>query len=119
MTVTFSAAARIPSLDGLRALAIALVIVSHLSGAPGFFTLPDTLANVFGDIGVRVFFVLSGFLITSILIAENKKWGKISLGRFYIRRCFRIFPAFYLFLFALGVASSAKSILLLPKKCLS
>ena len=105
-------AARIPSLDGLRAVAILMVVVSHLSGAPGFVTLPSNVSDVLGDTGVRVFFVLSGFLITTILIAECEKFGGVHLGRFYIRRCFRIFPAFYLFLLALAAAFSAGWIVL-------
>ncbi len=106
MTIASKTPLRMPSLDGLRAVAILMVVVSHLSGAPGFLTLAPVVANVLGDTGVRVFFVLSGFLITSILLAEVEKSGRVHLGRFYVRRCFRIFPAFYLFLLALAVAAS-------------
>src|SRR5689334_17705543 len=99
MAATPRAGARIPSLDGMRALAIALVCVGHiaarLSGAH-----PGILAQIFdlGTLGVRVFFVLSGFLITSLLLHEMQKYGRISLPRFYFRRTLRIFPAFYTFL---------------------
>ncbi len=97
---------RIPCLDGLRALSIALVIVGHLFGTAGFEAtgayvewLPSA------NFGVRVFFVISGFLITSLLIAEATKTGTISVLKFYFRRTFRIFPAFYAFIALMGAAS--------------
>jgi peptidoglycan/LPS O-acetylase OafA/YrhL len=74
---------RIPELDAVRGIAIALVLARHAN--PG----------VFGDaglIGVEVFFVLSGYLITSILIADNEA-GRLSLGRFYRNRALRLVPA--------------------------
>jgi peptidoglycan/LPS O-acetylase OafA/YrhL len=62
---------RIESLDGLRAVSITLVIFSHLIGVKGFI-VPERVGRVFelGELGVRVFFVISGFLITSILLKE-------------------------------------------------
>ncbi len=59
-----------------------------------------------GNLGVRVFFVISGFLITTLLMAEHKKTGKISLSRFYLRRTFRIFPAFYAYVGSMVIASA-------------
>jgi peptidoglycan/LPS O-acetylase OafA/YrhL len=75
----------LPSLDGLRAIAVFLVVFYH-SGLP-----------VNGGVGVLMFFVISGFLITWLLLHEDKRWGNISLRLFYIRRTLRIFPAFYVF----------------------
>ncbi|HZE27056.1 MAG TPA: acyltransferase [Terriglobales bacterium] len=75
----------LPSLDGLRAVAVFLVVFYH-SGLP-----------VNGGLGVLMFFVISGFLITWLLLQEEKRWGDISLKLFYIRRTLRIFPAFYVF----------------------
>jgi peptidoglycan/LPS O-acetylase OafA/YrhL len=69
-----------PQLDGLRAVAILGVLISHLSG-----WLPNA-----GDLGVRLFFVLSGFLITSILL------NGMPASDFYLRRAARLWPAFYL-----------------------
>lgn len=88
-------------LDGIRCLAIAAVIWHHtpdreLLGVP-------ILGR--GYLGVDLFFVLSGFLITTILIREEKKTGTISLRNFYARRSLRIFPLYYAFLFALAVWS--------------
>jgi len=74
----------IPALDGLRAVAVFLVIIGHF----GFVMVP-------GGHGVMIFFVLSGFLITWLLLKENERTGTISLGAFYKRRTLRIFPAFY------------------------
>ena len=74
----------IPALDGLRAVAVFLVIISHF----GFYMVP-------GAHGVMIFFVLSGFLITWLLLKENERTGTISLAGFYKRRTLRIFPAFY------------------------
>lgn len=84
---------RIPSLDGLRTMSIILVIVSHVC-----FLLHFSGAYNVGDLGVRVFFVISGFLITGLLVKECDKTGSINLLRFYFRRTLRIFPAYYFFL---------------------
>jgi peptidoglycan/LPS O-acetylase OafA/YrhL len=99
---------RIPSLDGLRAISIALVIFSHLLGTRGF-PLGERALGAAGDVGylgVRVFFVISGFLITSLLLKERAKTGTISLSGFYARRAFRIFPAFYAFILAMAIADT-------------
>ena len=73
---------RIPQLDGLRALAVGLVIVNHVAGwFPG------------GAVGVNIFFVLSGYLITSLLIDEHEKTGQMRRGLFYARRALRLYPA--------------------------
>jgi peptidoglycan/LPS O-acetylase OafA/YrhL len=89
---------RIHSLDGLRALSIALVILGHLGGTRGS-PVPLFFEN-YAEFGVRVFFVISGYLITSILLREYEKTGTISLREFYIRRFFRIFPAAYVYITA-------------------
>lgn len=76
----------IPALDGIRAIAVFMVIFYH----GGFTWAP-------GGSGVMIFFVLSGFLITWILLKENEKYGSVSLQGFYRRRVLRIFPAFYVY----------------------
>ena len=78
---------KIPSLDGLRAVAVLLVIFNH-AGVP---YAPNGR-------GVLTFFVLSGFLITWLMLNESQKHGRVSIRNFYVRRVLRIFPAFYLFL---------------------
>lgn len=71
-----------PALDGIRAIAIALVLARHAQ-VPGFGA---------GFYGVDVFFVLSGYLITTILLNEIRATGSIALGRFYLRRLERLYP---------------------------
>jgi peptidoglycan/LPS O-acetylase OafA/YrhL len=78
----------IPALDAMRAIAVFLVIFYHF----GFARVPAGL-------GVLVFFVLSGFLITWLLVKENDRTEDISIRGFYLRRALRIFPAFYCFWF--------------------
>jgi peptidoglycan/LPS O-acetylase OafA/YrhL len=89
------APARLAGLDGLRAVAIAAVVLQHLLGTPGFPATP-AVARYTGDLGalgVRAFFVLSGFLITTLLLQEHARRGAISLRGFYARRAYRILPA--------------------------
>lgn len=95
-----------PALDGLRGIAVLAVVVFH-AGATWLQG---------GFLGVDVFFVLSGFLITGQLLAEQRNFGRISLGRFFVRRAVRLQPALYvlltgyLFAWAMGwVPASALS----------
>lgn len=86
------------SLDGLRCLCI-LAVLWHHSSRPSF----DLRLNDMGFLGVGMFFVLSGFLITTLLLRERGNTGDISLTDFYARRTIRIFPIYYLLLAALAV----------------
>ena len=105
-----SASRSIPSLDGLRACSVAIVIVSHFlaygPGKEGRF--PFDQLSWLGASGVDIFFVISGFLITGLLLRELESKGNISLRRFYFRRFFRIFPPFYFFLAVVGILCVAK-----------
>lgn len=83
----------IPALDGLRAVAISLVVVHHA-------LMPVPFG---GAIGVDVFFVLSGYLITTILLREQARAGTISLKRFYLRRIARLYPPLVLMLIVVFV----------------
>ncbi len=105
---------RIPSLDGLRALSIALVMFAHLNQTRGFIYSPEVERWQLGNLGVRVFFVISGFLITTLLLEESDRTGTISLGAFYMRRFFRIFPAFYFLCAIFFVLDAAGVIALRP-----
>ena len=99
--MTSPAARRLPGLDGLRAVAVGIVMVAHgNSSLPmrGAWTRDFWLFFDNGPLGVMIFFVLSGFLITYLLKQEINRTGKIHLGLFYQRRVLRIFPAFYFFL---------------------
>ena len=80
-----NATAYIPTLDGLRAMAIVIVVISH--------TLPqESIYREVGHVGVLLFFALSGYLITTRLLDEYRQSGTINLRAFYIRRAFRILP---------------------------
>ena len=89
-------------LDGLRAIAFLAVFFYHLGPPPnvqGFVIA--CLARVFswGWAGVDLFFVLSGFLVTSLLLQERCKYGRIAFKLFFVRRALRIWPLYYLSLF--------------------
>jgi peptidoglycan/LPS O-acetylase OafA/YrhL len=106
----------LPSLDGLRAVSISLVLLGHLAGTK-FFPLGEGVGRYTGDmgnLGVRIFFIISGFLITSLLLREWEFNLRISLKDFYIRRLLRIFPASYSFTTCLMVAASLGLITLRP-----
>jgi peptidoglycan/LPS O-acetylase OafA/YrhL len=85
-----------PALDGLRAVAIALVVSLHA------FRWPNG-----GYLGVDLFFVLSGFLITTLLFEEHRRTGRISLSQFYVRRARRLLPALFVLLAAYSAWSLA------------
>jgi peptidoglycan/LPS O-acetylase OafA/YrhL len=88
--------AYIPALDGLRAIAILLVVVAHFATSGQSPTRLQSYIFAIGKTGVDLFFVLSGFLITRLLLASRGQPG--FLKNFYIRRVLRIFPAYYGFL---------------------
>ena len=88
-----------PALDGVRAMAVGSVVAYHF----GFHSLPG------GFLGVDVFFVLSGYLITSILLAEYGKRGGISLTGFYVRRLRRLCPALALVILAVVVGTALRA----------
>jgi len=83
-----------PALDGLRAVAVLMVVVTHFG-----LWIPSVRRFFWpGALGVDIFFVLSGFLITSLLIREFEVYGTVSLKRFYARRFLRLTPAYWLML---------------------
>jgi len=99
----------IKNLDGVRGVAILLVVFFHLPMKPGWggvlgLTLP------FGWMGVQLFFVLSGFLITRILVETKELSLGTYLKRFYVRRVLRIFPLYYGFLIALAIVFACTSL---------
>lgn len=87
-------------LDGIRAICIIFTICNHLPDPPQFIN---------GSIGVDIFFALSGWLITSLLLQEQSRTATIDIWSFYIRRIFRIVP-----LYALTVAAYGLAVLLIP-----
>lgn len=98
-------AKRLPSLDGWRAVSIALVVGSHCPETPGF---PPALRPVFewgldGSLGVRFFFMISGFIISWLMLQEDRERGRVDLSRFYLRRAIRILPVYFVFLTTLAL----------------
>lgn len=92
----------LPGLDGLRALAIAAVVLYH--ARPGW--LPG------GFLGVEIFFVISGYLITALLLAQWEARGRVSLGAFWLRRARRLLPA----LAIVTLGALAYTVYLLPEE---
>jgi peptidoglycan/LPS O-acetylase OafA/YrhL len=78
-----------PALDGLRAFSVLFVMYEHVT------ILRSPLSHFHGWLGVDIFFVLSGFLITGLLAREERRYGSIDMVAFYIRRAFRILPLYW------------------------
>lgn len=104
----------VASVTGLRALSILWVLVQHVQqglrplalrpGGAAFLASPLLRVGWAGNLGVDVFFVISGYLIGGMLLAEREETGALSLGRFYLRRAMRILPVYF---FALAVSLAA------------
>jgi peptidoglycan/LPS O-acetylase OafA/YrhL len=105
----------IPSLNGLRALSILLVILCHANLRDHFLDSKSPL-SLFTDgrFGVAVFFVISGFLITTLLLKEEKECGRISIKKFYRRRALRILPAYYAVLLVYAILQRASVLHISP-----
>lgn len=112
---------RFDNLDGVRSVACLLVLSSHLFFEIILRHFPSSAvaSNPFaaflfgnGGLGVQIFFGLSGFLITSLLLAEHRRTGTINLVRFYARRVLRIWPVYFLVVFFVFVVyATAKTAL--------
>jgi peptidoglycan/LPS O-acetylase OafA/YrhL len=96
---------KIPYLDGLRAYSILVVVLGHSLQPDSWLQSKWYLRTFVTDtgLGVRIFFVLSGFLITTLLLKEREATGRISIRGFYERRIARIVPALYLYIAAVAI----------------
>ncbi|MEP7292502.1 MAG: acyltransferase [Chloroflexota bacterium] len=105
MTGTGKGVAYFRGFNTLRLYAALSVVVQHVSYSPhdwfGVPLLPITLERFFlnGSDAVNLFFILSGFLITYLLLNERERTGKVSIRNFYVRRALRIYPVYFLYLF--------------------
>lgn len=89
----------LPGLNGIRAIAALAVIISHIGlGLDGFGLLKQKGYDL-ANFGVTIFFTLSGFLITYLLLAEKKQTKRINIKKFYIRRILRIWPLYFTYIF--------------------
>jgi peptidoglycan/LPS O-acetylase OafA/YrhL len=86
---------RIPSLDGLRTSSVLLVLIGHFAFVAGF---RSELTDLYAHAGVRMFFVISGYLITTLMLREIERNGTLSIRGFYVRRAWRILPVAYAYL---------------------
>lgn len=90
----------LPNLNGIRSIAALLVLFHHIEQAKEALGIPNMyhldLIKHIGRLGVGLFFVLSGFLITYLLLQEKRNHGNINTRRFYLRRVFRIWPIYFL-----------------------
>lgn len=86
----------------MRAIAISCVLLGHMSLVQGSIPFKQTWIDL-GEVGVWIFFVISGFLITTLLLEERAQTGDISISRFYQRRAFRILPALVVYIIGAGV----------------
>jgi len=88
-----------PNLNGVRFIAASMVFVHHVEQAKNALGIPNIYGSAviqhMGRLGVGLFFVLSGFLITYLLLQEKKNHGDISTLAFYLRRAFRIWPVYF------------------------
>jgi len=117
-----TAPARIDYIDAWRFLAVVMVIQSHIfvySGLKISFLTPylDQLDRL-GELGVLVFFVISGFVICSGLVAEKKRTGTICLSAFYLRRFYRIIPPLWLYLSCLLLLDAIDIVEISPQQAL-
>jgi len=108
---------RLPSLDGLRALAALMVVVGHAGKVlqvGRHLPFGSGVIDVWGPVGVTVFFVLSGFLITRLLVQDRRESATIHLRAFYVRRAFRILPAYWVYMAAIAVMARGHLVLASP-----
>ncbi|OSZ80906.1 hypothetical protein CAP36_06605 [Chitinophagaceae bacterium IBVUCB2] len=85
-------------LNGIRALAAFSVIATHIIQSFSLFNLQQVQLLETGNYGVTMFFTLSGFLITYLLLQEKQNFGRVNIRKFYLRRILRIWPLYYLYL---------------------
>lgn len=100
----------IAGFNGIRALAVATVVLTHLDllhhPKVDAAISSGLLFAIEGVAGVQIFFALSGFLITHLLLVESRETGTISLKNFYVRRCLRIFPIYFLVVLLVAVTAA-------------
>ena len=94
--IAIMATGQLPYLDGLRAISVLMVIVGHF----GFGSI------VPGGLGVTIFFFISGFLITTLMLREARAFGHIAVGQFYIRRALRLQPELWALLVMSGIGGA-------------
>ncbi len=108
---------RIQELDALRGICVFFVIASHLvryAHAIPASPSVNKVAGFLGWIGVNIFFTISGFIITKTMLDERRSTGSVSLFRFYIRRFFRIIPAYWFYILVVSLLAVSGCLVLNP-----
>lgn len=100
----------LPGLNGIRAIAAMAVVISHINNRLDYFKLPKGELLDLASYGVTMFFTLSGFLITYLLLLEMAKTGTIDIKKFYMRRVLRIWPLYYVYLLIVILMSGINNI---------
>jgi peptidoglycan/LPS O-acetylase OafA/YrhL len=95
-------AGEVPSLNGLRAAAVGLVLFAHFADLYVPASMSQQMSTL-GWVGVDLFFVVSGLIITTLLLRESERTGRVSLRAFYARRALRILPAYYAYLIVIAL----------------
>src|SRR5262245_21097900 len=100
---------QMPSFDGLRGVGMLFVLLSHVQESRGFPHVPvlSQLAAGVNGFGVNLFFIVTGFLITVLLLREFERDGRVGLKNFYLRRLLRIVPAYVCLLVVVAILQIA------------
>ena len=88
----------LPGLNGIRAIAAMAVVITHINNRLEYYGIPNAPLLDLASYGVTIFFTLSGFLITFLLLKELEKTNTIDVKKFYMRRILRIWPLYYVYL---------------------
>ena len=100
----------LPGLNGIRAIAALSVVFSHINNRLDYFRLPKSKLLDLANFGVTIFFTLSGFLITYLLLKEKEKTGTINIRSFYIRRLLRIWPLYFIYILIAVLVNGINSV---------
>jgi peptidoglycan/LPS O-acetylase OafA/YrhL len=100
----------LPGLNGLRAIAAMAVVFTHINNRFDYYDLPKSQLLDLASYGVTIFFTLSGFLITYLLLKELEKTGTIDVKKFYMRRVLRIWPLYYFYLLIVIVLNGISNV---------
>ena len=100
----------LPGLNGVRAIAAMAVVITHINNRLDYYGLLKAPLLDLASYGVTIFFTLSGFLITYLLLKEQEKTDTIDIKKFYMRRVFRIWPLYYFYLFIVVLVNGISNI---------
>jgi peptidoglycan/LPS O-acetylase OafA/YrhL len=100
----------LPGLNGIRAIAAIAVVITHINNRFEYYGIPNAPLLDLASYGVTIFFTLSGFLITFLLLKELEKTNTIDVKKFYMRRVYRIWPLYYVYLIIVVILNGISNI---------